>query len=233
MTVFHQMRNFIRPVGQIFRDRGGASAVELALVMPLLLFITFALIEGTFALWQYNGASKATQLGGRLAAVSDPVWTELTSMTGLEGGAAIGDDFPDYLIECSGAAQTCTATTAPPGGIGLTYNSTAMDALVYGRGGTTTCGTVGVDQFMGMCDVFDRIRPANVTIEYEDSGLGFAGRPVGPVPQITVRLTGLTYDFIALPALGAFFGLNISSWTLPDFEVTMTGEDMGSSAPSF
>jgi hypothetical protein len=65
-----------------------------------------------------------------------------------------------------------------------------------------------------------------VSIEYENTGLGFAGRPGGPVPTITLRLTGLTFELVGLGDL-----IGIPEITMPDFLVTMTGEDLNASAP--
>ena len=77
-----------------------------------------------------------------------------------------------------------------------------MNTIVYGRG-QASCGAVGADQTPGMCDVFSRVQPQNVIVTYEQTGLGFAGRPGGPVPTITVELTGLTFNYVFL---GGLFG---------------------------
>ena len=95
-----------------------------------------------------------------------------------------------------------------------------MNTLVYGRG-QTSCGSLGADQFAGMCDVYGKILPANVIVTYRQSGLGFAGRPGGPVPTITVQLTGLTYNLAFLGTL--LGGAQIS---MPALSATVTGEDM-------
>ena len=54
-------------------DRSGSVAVEYAIVMGVLLVLTIALIEFSLALWQWNSAEKATELGVRYAVQSDPV----------------------------------------------------------------------------------------------------------------------------------------------------------------
>ena len=95
-----------------------------------------------------------------------------------------------------------------------------MNTLVYGRG-QTTCGTIGADRYPAMCDVFPRIRPENVIVTYRHTGLGFAGRPGGPVPTITVELTGLTYNYSFLAGL-----LGLGPVTMPPMRTTATGEDL-------
>ena len=71
--------------------------------------------------------------------------------------------------------------------------------LVYGRG-NTSCPTAALS-FPAMCQIFSRIKPENVIVEYVHTGLGYAGRPGGPIPTIRLRLTGLSYEFIALNSL--------------------------------
>lgn len=101
-----------------------------------------------------------------------------------------------------------------------------MNVLVYGRDANMACGNVGDGGLLGMCDVYAPITPANVTVKYENSGLGFVGHPAGAVPTITVTVTGMSYQFIFL---SGFMDLGIT--TMPDFSVTMTGEDLNTAAP--
>ena len=74
---------------------------------------------------------------------------------------------------------------------------------------------------------FNRIAPANVVIEYRYSGLGYVLRPEGPIPTVVVKLTGLTYQLVALKGF-----LGLGPITMPDFKITITGEDINSAAPS-
>jgi hypothetical protein len=191
------------------RNTTGASMIEFAILAFLFFALTGGLIDFSLAFYEWNAASKALQQGARLASVSDPISSDLKTLTGLEGGAAPGDPFPDFVRVCSGASQSCT---------GGTYSATAMDTLVYGRG-QTACGSLGADRYAGMCDIFWRIRPQHVVVTYRQTGLGFAGRPGGPVPTITVELTGLTFN---LPFLGSLLG----PITMPPMRTTATGEDM-------
>jgi hypothetical protein len=194
--------------------------------MVLFFMLTFGLVEFGYLLFQWNSATKALQYGARMAAVSDPVWTELPTVT--DTGTPGGPWTANYNVTCTGtnatgSAGTCTGTV--PSGVSRTYSAVDMQRLVYGRGGGTTCGTIGTDGDPGMCDIFERITPENVNVTYSNTGLGFAGRPGGPVPTVTVTLTGLTYQFFALGAL-----LGFGDVTLPDFKVTMTGEDLSAAA---
>jgi Flp pilus assembly protein TadG len=194
------------------RDAAGAALIEFTIIALALLLITGGIIDLSVAFFQWNAATKALQQGVRLASVSDPVSSDLKTMTGMEGGASAGDPFPAFTRVCSGASGSCSN-----GGI---YSVAAMRTLVYGRG-ETACGTVLTSQLAGMCDVFWRIAPTNVIVSYQHTGLGFAGRPGGPVPTITVELTGLTF---ALPFLNGVLGL--SPITMPPMRTSATGEDL-------
>jgi hypothetical protein len=72
-----------------------------------------------------------------------------------------------------------------------------------------------------MCLIFPRIKPENVRIEYVHTGLGYAGRPGGPLPTITVGLIGLNFDFIIL---SGFLGLPPIS--MSGLTATATAEDL-------
>ena len=62
---------------QAFRDIGedGAAMVEMAIAMTLLLTLTLGFVDFGYAFYQWNAATKAVQVGARLASISDPVAT--------------------------------------------------------------------------------------------------------------------------------------------------------------
>lgn len=208
----------------IGRDQSGTTTIEFTIVALLFLLLTFGLVEFGNMFWQYNSATKAAQLGARLAAVSNPVWSGLVSLedTGTPGAAWE----TDYVVTCDGDGEDCTDL-----GEGE-YDDEAMECLVFGRSQATPpcdteCDPAGIDaDEAGMCDRFDRIAPENVIVTYSHTGLGFAGRPGGPVPTVTVQLTDLTFEFLALGDL-----LGLQDVTMPPFTVTMTGEDLSRLAP--
>ena len=173
-----------------WRDPSGAVAVEFGLMSVVFITMLVGLMEFGTAYWQWNQAAKALQLGVRLAAVSNPVSSDLTGFTGLSSTVEEGDPMPYFKRTCSGATVTCT---------GGTYDAAAMRTLVYGRG-NTSCPTTA-QRYPPMCQIFPRITPQNVIVEYTQTGLGFAGRPGGPLPSITIRLTGLDFNFVVLDSL--------------------------------
>jgi hypothetical protein len=193
--------------------------LEFTLIVSLLLLVTFGAVEFSNAFYQWNAASKAVQLGARLAAVSDPIDSSLRDITGLEGGLIPGDPLdpePYFDRECSGETSTCTN--------GGRYDANAMNILVNGR--DDDFAATEPQGLPGMRTIFGRIRPQNVVVRYVHSGLGFAGRPGGPVPTITVELVGLEFQFIALGGLLGFGPIQI-----PPMRTTVTGEDLFASWP--
>jgi hypothetical protein len=67
-----------------------------------------------------------------------------------------------------------------------------------------------------------------VVVVYAQTGLGFAGRPGGPVPTITLSLHHLPFQFFFLSGLMGFNNVQI-----PALTTSITGEDMSSTAPVF
>ena len=205
-----------------WRDESGSSMIEFTVAMTGFFLILFGIIEFSYVFYQWNAATKAVQFGARLAAVSDPVASALTTLTGMEGGALPGDAMPNFNYVCTAASSTCNVD----GGDGGVRDLTALNTLVYGRGNGTNC--IGTGANIGMCNIFSGILPANVKIRYQYTGLGYAGRPGstparagGPVPTITVSVIGLSYNYFFLSGL-----MNLTSVTMPPLATTVTGEDL-------
>lgn len=214
----------VKRLRHIGRDQSGTTTIEFTIVALLFLLLTFGLVEFGHMFWQYNSAAKAAQLGARLAAVSNPVWSGLASLedTGTPGAAWE----TDYVVTCDGEDEDCTDLGAGE------YDDEAMECMVFGRSRTsppcdTECEPAGIDvDEAGMCDRFRRIAPENVIVTYSHTGLGFAGRPGGPVPTVTLQIKDLQFEFLALGDL-----LGLQPVTMPPFTVTMTGEDLSRLAP--
>lgn len=190
--------------------------IEFSLIVSLLLFLTMGAVDFSLAFFQWNAATKAVQLGARLAAVSNPVASNLSSWTGMEGGAEAGDyPAPAFEWVCDGETENCTN--------GGNYDPEAMENLVFGRG-STTCQVQDGGTFPGMCDIFPQIGVENVIVRYTSTGLGYAGRPLGAVPTITVEVTGMTFNFMLLNGV-----LGLGPITMPRLHTTVTGEDLSTS----
>ncbi len=184
-------------------DRSGASAAEFAMVLPLLILTLFGVIDGGRFLWEVNKAEKATQVGARVAVVTDVLDDGLFNESYLGvGGLTQGDLIPASALgnlECTDTGCTCASGTCPPVG---TFDGAAFNLIVQRM------------QFMK-----PDIDPGSVTVSYRGSGLGYAGDPNGMdvSPLVTVELDGV--QFRPLVLLGAV------PITHPAFRTTLTAED--------
>lgn len=178
--------------------RQGASAVEFALVLPLLLLFLFGIIDVGRYLWASNRAEKATQMAVRYAVVTTMVPSTLASRDfALNGGVNGGEPVPVGLFSYT----ECNNSSCSNGSWG--YDGAAFN------------------------NILNRVRwhypsaaGSNLQIRYDNVGLGFAGDPNGPdvSPLVTVRLTGLQFRPVVTSLFGVTFGL-------PDFQSSLTGED--------
>ena len=196
----------MRMTNNFVRNTAGTTAIEFALVAMLVFSFTFFIFEASYLFFQSNAAEKATQLGVRIAIVSDPVATELTSFDGKMPSNRFGDPMPPFSatpVVCDGATSTCD-NNFTFAAAALNRIASAMDRAYGGKGVIT---------------------PAKVIVEYAPvAGLGFVGKPGGPVPMITVRLQNMTYNWIIVDRF-----LGLSPIAMPGFTATLVGEDLNHS----
>jgi len=203
----------------LWRDEGGAVFAEFAILLPLVVTVVCGSIDFLYAFYQWNAAAKAVEVGARIAAVSDPVAVGLNGLSNqaVVNGAAPGAPIPSFVVTCSEGNCSCAGTCA--GLAGNSFDPVAMNRIVFGRG-SAACGDATSYYATGMCDVLPSINADNVVILYSQSGLGYAGRPGGPVPTITVSLQHMQFKFFFLTAL---LGVNIA---IPPMTTTITAEDL-------
>ena len=214
---------------QLAADRGGSSAVENTIVFGVLIVLTIAIIEFSLALWQWNTAEKATELGVRYAVQSDPVALGLAEYNGVTGGGLVPgtslnfSNLDAFTLSCTNSSCSCsgagcgdfTSSVSNPTGV----DTAAFNAIVTRMDGV----------FRG-----SDLDTSNVTIDYSHVGMGFAGRPgLDIVPVVTVRLTGVTFNFMVLSFIRPlmFYGSEqptSSGIPMPPFTATLSGEDMNS-----
>src|SRR4051794_20989082 len=147
----------------VLSDQGGALLVEVSIMLPLIFVLVLGSVDFLFLFFQWNRAAKAVQIGARLAAVSNPVAVGLTNLSQAVAGDSgyVGGPMPNFLVTCNGRSKTCTCQPAS-GCRGVSgYDAPAMDAIVFGRG-SSSCSDAKSVEAMGMCDIFQRITPANV-----------------------------------------------------------------------
>lgn len=188
---------------RLARDPRGGAGAEFAMVLPLLVIMLFAIIDGGRFVWEYNRAEKATQVGARMAVVTDVISTDLrdndyVGVLGLGPGQRIPPEALGTIV-CN--ASTCTCSGACTG-IGAGHNAAAFANLVN-----------------RMRQIKPDIAANNVEVVYRGSGLGYAGDPTGMSlsPLVSVRLKDMTFQ----PVTSLLF-LEIP---MPSFTTTLTAED--------
>ena len=134
---------------------------------------------------------------------------------------------PTFVITCDGRTATCTCNGVRACWGVRGYDRAAMNTIVFGRGRSSCSDAKSADQ-VGMCDIFPRITPANVKIVYTQTGLGYAGRPGGPMPTITLSIQNLPFRFYFLGGLIGLRNLHI-----PESTTSITAEDLSSRSPTF
>jgi Flp pilus assembly protein TadG len=225
-----RMARFMR---RFARNQDGGVLVEATLMMTILLVFVLGGIDFLFAYYQWNAASKAVQVGARIAAVSNPVAPGLTQLSTAVVGTSGNpgeQTMPSFTVTCDGHLADCACTGTCTGVSG--YSATAMRTIVYGRNNSGSCSTGGGSYFAGMCNVFPGLTPDNVKITYTspgnaNGGLGYVGRPDGPVPTVQVSLQRVNFTFYFLGGLLGFGQRQVGpSATSP---TTATGEALSSS----
>jgi Flp pilus assembly pilin Flp len=198
---------------RFLRCEEGAGAAEFALVAPLMIILLFAVIDGGRFLWEVNQAEKATQVGARVAVVTD----------------IIASGIADYsYVGCDEDGNCLTQGDKIPGGaFGTIACTNTSCACIEGATCPTDVGEFNDEAFTRIVDRMRLMKPdigyGNVEIEYHDSGLGFAGDPNGPdaSPMVTVRLKDLEFRPITTLAMTRMY--------LPSFATTLTAEDSAGS----
>jgi Flp pilus assembly protein TadG len=212
-------------LAKMLRDESGASFVEFTVVMMTLMVTVLGFVDFSYVFYQWNSATKAVQYGARLAAVSDPVASGLRGLSGVSSTVLPGMAMPTFAYECKVTAGNGACTGAPSYS-GFGFSLPALQKIVYGRDSTGAPNEFCVDgqkdrRLQGMCNFYNRIDIGNVVIRYDYTGLGYAGRPGGPVPTITVSLQNIPYNYVFLGNL-----LGLDDINLPGFATTVTGEDL-------
>lgn len=190
----------------LLRDRTAAVGAEFAVVLPVLLLFLLGIIDVGRYMWAINQLEKATQMGARMAVVTNMVPSDLAN---VNFGATLGqgakipassfgglhcDKFTGTL-QCS-----CDSNCS---GIGMTADANAFQLIVT-----------------RMSQIAPILTDRNVRLTYTNSGLGYAGDPNGPdvSPIVTVSTDQVPFT----PLLFQFFGSYVH---LPDESASLTLED--------
>jgi len=203
----------MRRLAPLLVDRRASSAAEFAMVLPLLLILLLGVIDVGRLMWTWNRAEKATQMGVRYAVATDMVPNGLAAYSFVvSGGLTQGDAIPQSAF--GGASCLVNA-----GAVSCSCKSgaTCPSPLVSNSANALTAFNNIVNR---MRLFMPEIASSNVTVDYDYSGLGYAGDPNGSdvSPLVRVSLKQLTFR----PLLFRFFAGTI---TLPSFSAALTMED--------
>jgi Flp pilus assembly protein TadG len=212
----------MRTARALLFDVAGGALLEFTLCAALLLFVLFASIEGGLVMSSWNQSAKAAQVAARQLVVRPPLAAGVPDARGknpnrdsttIRFGELCGGDSADDACGTV-ATQSCTIAIAD---------------------GTTTCAdTAGAETLLERMRRFSPIalragRAGTITVTYTDTGLGFVGGPY--VPALTVRITGLRYEFVAMAGLsGLLGGEGDTGVDLPAITASLVGEDLAAGA---
>jgi Flp pilus assembly protein TadG len=191
---------------RLWKGRDAAVGAEFAMLLPLTLILLLGTFDVGRYMYELNKVEKATQMGARMAVVTDMVPGGLAATnfgTSLGQGAAIPtSSFGAATCSKPAGTVTCNCSTTPCPTL-TPVNSAAFDAVVTR---------------MRLID--GTISAANVNIIYTNSGLGYAGDPNGPdvAPIVRVEVTHASFAPLVFSMFGATlpFPTQSASLTLED-----------------
>jgi hypothetical protein len=192
---------------KLISENTASSAAEFALVLPVLLIFLLGIIDVGRLMWTWNRAEKATQMGVRYAAATDPVATGIATYSfatgggGIPQGSSIGTSYFSSMTCGSTNCDSCSGSAC--GSLKTPYNATAFTNIVN-----------------RMKAFLPEMTAVNVEVQYDNSGIGYSGDPNGPdiAPIVTVKIKNMAFRPIAL----LIFKTSI---TLPSFSAALTMED--------
>src|SRR5882757_330693 len=101
------------PTLRFMRDEDGGPLIEAAILLPFLFLVLLGSVDLLYAFTQVSQATKAVEVGARIAAVSDPVASGLNTIPTqvVSTTVLLGDPMPNFQVTCRGATITCTCTS--------------------------------------------------------------------------------------------------------------------------
>lgn len=189
-------------------ERGSAATLEYVVLLLPLLALVFTSFQIALAYHFSLTAQKAVELGARIAAVRDPVFTDLPTTNLLRPGSGFvnGDACAAGACQDMGGPFTCTGEDVGNG----VCDATAWAAIAQ--------------EVANLAYLLD---PDDLSITYSYGALGFADGPFTPIVEVRIRERPFFLQF--------FFNLGFGGGDSEDQEVglpavaaTAIAEDLSS-----
>jgi hypothetical protein len=216
---------------QRLKDERGANTVETVMIVGTLTLLTAGVVDVGRLMTEYNAIQKGVEMGVREAVTRDPIVMPLkyhfTCNPPLDpnivGELCIADD-GTQRPECDTGSFVCTDTGCTGTFAGTDYTLSYTQLCDPPEVGQPKQDCLSEDVFNGIVDEMQSavpsLSPANVTVSYRSTKLGFVGM-IGALPgDVTVDITGVPFGFMASLPFGEI------AWTIPRMSHTFTGEDM-------
>lgn len=99
-------------VARFIRDRGGATAVEMAVILPLLLLLMFGVIEFGRLLWTQVTLDYAAESAARCHAINKTICGTVDQTQSYAASRALGLDVPPstFAVTSEGCGKKVSVT---------------------------------------------------------------------------------------------------------------------------
>jgi hypothetical protein len=191
-----------------FDDQNGAVTIEYVVLLLPLLALVFTSFQIALAYHFSLTAQKAVELGARIAAVRDPVYTALPSENTLvsSGEFQVGDSCASGACDHMGGPYSCSGSEL----------------------GTGDCDS---DAFAAISNEVSRLAylldTDDLTITYYYGALGFAGGPFTPIVEVKIEERPFFLQFMFNLGFGQG-GSEAQEVSLPAVAATSIAEDLSS-----
>ena len=219
---------------RVRRDCEGSALLEFTVVFPIFMLVAFGTVDVSYMLFEWAQANKATYAGARVAVVSNPVASGVTSLTYSTQSTELGvscfnaaDGTVNTTASCPTVSTVCTPSSGTGGSCtgGYTFDNTAFSLV-----------------FSAMQGIFSRLQRQDVQISYQTNGLGYVGElsttNTNALPMnVTVSIRCMTHqiffigNFISGAAPGAGCPAGAAGPAIPAFSTTIQSESMNTVCP--
>jgi hypothetical protein len=164
----------ISTVRGFLADEDGAFIVEFGIAFPVLILLSFALLEFSLVVFDYQRAAEATRSGVRHTIISPPIanTANLIAYHDGSGGGLIVCKNPEGTVICDGGSPD--------------ENANARWAALMDN----------------MTPIYPTLKSENVVVTYQGTDVGEEDEFGGTFPLVTLELVGVKHDMIVGHLIG-------------------------------